>query len=133
MQHIAHPSRSRSCELIDCTYSVWYIPFRSGTNLSLCSGPILLVSSFLRLIGFSGADLQFEWYRFGTGYGNMIHLANVYISPWDTPFLCGIIAAVVQCFFAYRIWTLQRDYWWLCLLIVLVRIYQWDNLDICQC
>ncbi|KAF9465214.1 hypothetical protein BDZ94DRAFT_416157 [Collybia nuda] len=69
----------------------------------------------------SAADLYF-W--FASGYGNMIHLGNVYISPWDTPFLCGIIAAVVQCFFAYRIWTLQRNYWWLSVLIVLTSTVQ---------
>lgn len=60
-------------------------------------------------------------YRFASGYGNLNHLGNVNISPADTPILCGIIAAVVQCFFAYRIFTLRRSYLWICILIVLVR------------
>ncbi|KAF9460066.1 hypothetical protein BDZ94DRAFT_1311841 [Collybia nuda] len=69
----------------------------------------------------STADL---YYWFASGYGNMIHLAGVYISPWDTPFLCGISAAVVQCFFAHRIWMLRRNYWWLSVLIVLTSMIQ---------
>ena len=59
--------------------------------------------------------------RYASGFGNLIHLGNVNISPADTPILCGIIAAVVQFFFAYRIYTLRRSYWWICVLIVLVR------------
>jgi len=69
----------------------------------------------------TAADLYF-WYA--TGFGNLIHLGNVNISPADTPILCGIIAAVVQFFFAYRIYTLRRSYWWICVLIVLTSILQ---------
>ncbi|KAF8065018.1 hypothetical protein FPV67DRAFT_1671310 [Lyophyllum atratum] len=69
----------------------------------------------------SAADL---YYWFSSGYGNMIALGDTFISPLDTPFLCGIIAAVVQCFFAYRIWTLKRSYWWLVVLIVLTAMLQ---------
>ncbi|KJA23683.1 hypothetical protein HYPSUDRAFT_215004, partial [Hypholoma sublateritium FD-334 SS-4] len=69
----------------------------------------------------TAADLYF-W--FGTGYGNLAHLGNVNISPADTPIFCGIIAAVVQCFFAYRIFTLRRSYLWVCILIVLTSVVQ---------
>ncbi|KAF9463523.1 hypothetical protein BDZ94DRAFT_601428 [Collybia nuda] len=69
----------------------------------------------------STADVYF-W--FASGYGNMLRLGDVYVSPWDTPFLCGIIAATVQCFFAYRIWKIQRNYWWLSVLILLTALVQ---------
>ncbi|KJA15145.1 hypothetical protein HYPSUDRAFT_208133 [Hypholoma sublateritium FD-334 SS-4] len=69
----------------------------------------------------TAADLYF-W--FGSGYGNLTRLGNVNISPADTPILCGIIAAVVQCFFAYRIFTLRRSYWSICVLIILISIMQ---------
>ncbi|KJA19077.1 hypothetical protein HYPSUDRAFT_204820 [Hypholoma sublateritium FD-334 SS-4] len=69
----------------------------------------------------TAADLYF-W--FGTGYGNLARLGEVNISPADTPIFCGIIAAVVQCFFAYRIFTLQNSYRWVCLLIVLTSVVQ---------
>jgi len=69
----------------------------------------------------TAADLYF-W--FASGFGNLNHLGNVDISPADTPILCGIIAAVVQCFFAYRIFTLRRSYLWICILIVLTSMVQ---------
>jgi len=69
----------------------------------------------------TAADLYY-WYA--NGFGNLIHLGNVYISPADTPVLCGIIAAVVQCFFAYRIFTLRRAYWWISVLIVFTSLVQ---------
>ncbi|KAF8073446.1 hypothetical protein FPV67DRAFT_747244 [Lyophyllum atratum] len=64
------------------------------------------------------------YYWFASGYGNMIRLGSVYVSPLDTPFLCGIIAAVVQCFFAYRIWTLRRSYKWICVGIIATSLVQ---------
>ncbi|KAF8883645.1 hypothetical protein CPB84DRAFT_1789931 [Gymnopilus junonius] len=69
----------------------------------------------------TAADLCF-W--FASGFGNMNHLGNVNISPVDTPILCGIIAAVVQCFFAYRIYNLRRSLLWVSVLIVLTSIVQ---------
>ncbi|KJA23713.1 hypothetical protein HYPSUDRAFT_39549 [Hypholoma sublateritium FD-334 SS-4] len=69
----------------------------------------------------TSADLYF-W--FATGYGNVTHLGNVNISPVDTPVLCGIIAAIVQCFFAYRIFTLRRSYLWICVLIIVTSVVQ---------
>ncbi|KJA23664.1 hypothetical protein HYPSUDRAFT_121053, partial [Hypholoma sublateritium FD-334 SS-4] len=59
----------------------------------------------------TAADLYF-W--FASGFGDLSHLGNVNISPADTPILCGLIAAVVQCFFAYRIYTLRKSYLWIC-------------------
>ncbi|KJA17065.1 hypothetical protein HYPSUDRAFT_98518, partial [Hypholoma sublateritium FD-334 SS-4] len=61
---------------------------------------------------------------FASGYGNINHLEKVNISRIATPIMCGIIAAVVQCFFAYRIFTLRRSYLWICMLIVLTSIMQ---------
>lgn len=69
----------------------------------------------------NGADLYF-W--FASGYGNLNHLGTVNISWVDTPIQCGIIAAVVQCFFAYRIYTLRRSYLWICIVIVFLALVQ---------
>jgi len=67
------------------------------------------------------ADLYF-WY--GTGFGNLNHLGNVNVSPVDTPLLCAMVAAIVQCFFAFRIVTLRRSFLWIAVLIVLLSILQ---------
>jgi hypothetical protein len=69
----------------------------------------------------TGADMYF-W--FATGFGNMDHIGNVNITPADIPLLCGIIAGVVQFFFAYRIYTLRRSYLWISILIVLTSLVQ---------
>ncbi|KAF8073435.1 hypothetical protein FPV67DRAFT_1666203 [Lyophyllum atratum] len=99
---------------------VYYLNFPDDTlfNKSLVYGTYILE---IVQTAMTAADLYF-W--FASGYGNMLHLGSVYISPADTPILCGIIAAVVQLFFAYRIFTLRRSYLWICVLIVLTSIVQ---------
>jgi uncharacterized membrane protein len=75
--------------------------------------------------------------RFGEGYGNMTYLDETYLSPLDTPALCGIMAAIVQMFYAFRIVSLRKSLrWvagWICLtsatqtvaaLISAVKAYQ---------
>ncbi|KAF8073437.1 hypothetical protein FPV67DRAFT_746656 [Lyophyllum atratum] len=69
----------------------------------------------------TAADLH---YWFASGYGNMTHLLDPYIAPLDTPIMCGILAAVVQCFFAFRIFKLRRSYLWICILIFLTAMVQ---------
>jgi len=99
---------------------VYYLNFPDDTLFNKC----LVYGSYIFEVvqtAMTAADL---YYWFASGYGNMIHLGNVYISPADTPVLCGIIAAVVQCFFAYRIFTLRRSYLWICVLIILTSIVQ---------
>ncbi|KAF8338647.1 hypothetical protein F5887DRAFT_1077582 [Amanita rubescens] len=56
---------------------------------------------------FNGADV-FHWYA--AGYGNLEMLNKVNFSPFDTPMLGAIVPFIVQLFFSYRIWTLQKSY-----------------------
>jgi uncharacterized membrane protein len=66
----------------------------------------------------SGADL---YYRFASGFGNMKHLANPYLSAFEVPLIGSAISLPVQFFFAYRVWLLsEKKSWWLCLIICLV-------------
>lgn len=65
--------------------------------------------------------------RFATGFSNISHMNNVNLTPVDVPMLCGLIASVVQIFFAHRIYTLRRGYWVICCLIVLVRALLLSN------
>ncbi|KAK7436365.1 hypothetical protein VKT23_019213 [Stygiomarasmius scandens] len=50
----------------------------------------------------------YHW--FAKGFGNMITLDDPYISAFDSPFLDGLIALMVQLFFCYRIWVLHKSY-----------------------
>ncbi|KAF8073448.1 hypothetical protein FPV67DRAFT_1666214 [Lyophyllum atratum] len=103
---------------------IYYLNFPDDKLSTKCLGEAPVYGTYLFEVAqtcLTGADV---FYWFASGYGNMIHLGNVYISPLDTPFLCGIIAAVVQCFFAYRIWTLQRSYRWICVGILATSLVQ---------
>jgi hypothetical protein len=76
---------------------------------------------FLELVQtvLNGADL-FHW--FASGYGNIDHLFAPFASPYDGPILQSVVSAIVQNFYAYRIWVLSnKQCRWLCLLICLVR------------
>ncbi|GLB45495.1 hypothetical protein LshimejAT787_2300550 [Lyophyllum shimeji] len=99
---------------------VYYLNFPDDTlfNKGLVYGTYIIE---IAQTAMTAADL---YYWFASGYGNMIHLGHVYISPADTPILCGIIAVIVQCFFAYRIFMLRRSYLWICILIVLTALLQ---------
>ena len=58
----------------------------------------------------AGAD---AYYWFCSGYGNLQHLDNTYLSPFDTPMLGSIIAFIVQVFFCHRIWKLRTNNWYI--------------------
>ena len=57
------------------------------------------------------------------GFGDMESLKKSNLSPIDSPTIDAVISFIVQGFFAYRIWTLDKRALWLCLLIVIVRIF----------
>ncbi|KAF5329593.1 hypothetical protein D9619_009421 [Psilocybe cf. subviscida] len=64
------------------------------------------------------------YFWFATGFSNISHMNNVNLTPVDVPMLCGLIASVVQIFFAHRIYTLRRGYWVICCLIALTSLVQ---------
>jgi len=61
----------------------------------------------------------FHWYA--AGYGDMRVLIDPFISPLDVPILDGLLAFIVQSFFCWRIWVLQKSIW-LPILVVLVSM-----------
>ena len=66
----------------------------------------------------SGSDL---YYWFVSGYGNIRHLTDPHLTPFDTVILESLVSFSVQLFFAYRIWVLSlKKFWWYCLIICLV-------------
>jgi uncharacterized membrane protein len=69
----------------------------------------------------SAADL-YHW--FAVGYGNLDYLDQTYLSPVDTPMLCGIMASIVQIFYAYRIYALRRSLKWVSVFIIATSITQ---------
>ncbi|KAK0201050.1 hypothetical protein DFS33DRAFT_1099023 [Desarmillaria ectypa] len=51
------------------------------------------------------------WHTFGTGWGDPDALTKIDVSWEPLPALNGFIAAMVQSFYVYRIWTLTKNAW----------------------
>jgi hypothetical protein len=64
---------------------------------------------------------MFQW--FGSGYGNLIELGNIQLSGVDTPMLGAFVAAAVQLFYCYRIYTINKKAWWISVFVALVRAF----------
>ncbi|RDB21486.1 hypothetical protein Hypma_011894 [Hypsizygus marmoreus] len=64
----------------------------------------------------------FDW--FGTGFGDIQNLADPGVGPIYTPIMGSIMALVVEIFFCYRIWVINRKAWWWSLVIAAVSITQ---------
>jgi hypothetical protein len=66
----------------------------------------------------SGADL---YYWFAAGFGDMNHLDTPFASPFDVPLIESLVSAMVQFFYAYRVWVLSnRQSRSFCLIICIV-------------
>ena len=68
----------------------------------------------------SGLALVDLFYLISTGTD--VYVVDPLLSPWIGPiFVGGVVAVIVQSFFAYRIWVLSnKKAWWLCLTILFV-------------
>jgi hypothetical protein len=55
-----------------------------------------------------------------TGFGDVEGLQKSRFSPIDIPIMGAFISLIVQVFFCYRIWVLNRRLWWLCAIIAVV-------------
>jgi hypothetical protein len=65
-----------------------------------------------------GADL---YYWFIQGFGDVERLKDSHFAPIDIAIMHSIISLVVQEYFCYRIWTLNRRLSWFCVVIAIVR------------
>ena len=62
---------------------------------------------------------MYQW--FGSGYGNLLELGNIQLSGVDTPMLGAFVAAAVQMFYCYRIYTINEKAWSVSIIVGLVR------------
>ncbi|KAH9956591.1 hypothetical protein BC827DRAFT_744000 [Russula dissimulans] len=69
----------------------------------------------------TGADV---YYWFMAGFGDFDGLKKSRFSPIDIPTMDAFISLIVQVFFGYRIWTLNKRLWWLCLIIAALSVAQ---------
>ncbi|KAJ7286422.1 hypothetical protein C8J57DRAFT_663598 [Mycena rebaudengoi] len=64
----------------------------------------------------------YHW--FAVGYGNLFYLDDIYLSAIDTPMLGAFLAAIAQCYYCYRIWTINRSTLPICIFVVLLALAQ---------
>jgi hypothetical protein len=103
-----------------------YHIFKASSILSI-KRPSLYIAYFAFLLetvqtALTGADV---YYWFIAGFGNMERLEDSHFAAIDIPIIHSIISFVVQEYFCYRIWTLDRRSSKLCILIASVRIPQY--------
>lgn len=67
----------------------------------------------------TGADV---YYWFIEGFGDVERLKDSHFAPIDIPIMHATVSFIVQGYFCYRIWTLNRRSSKLCILIALVRV-----------
>jgi hypothetical protein len=91
--------------------------------LSLNSSYIVYTVFLLETVqtALTGADV-YHW--FASGYGDLNRLATPFASAIDVPIMESIVSAMVQFFYAYRVWILSNKSWWFCSLICLVSRLQ---------
>ncbi|KAI9445947.1 hypothetical protein H4582DRAFT_517421 [Lactarius indigo] len=69
----------------------------------------------------TGADI---YYWFVDGFGDVERLARSHFSPIDSPIMTTVISSMVQGYFCYRIWVLNKQSLWICLIIVVSAVTQ---------
>ncbi|KAI9449727.1 hypothetical protein BJY52DRAFT_225137 [Lactarius psammicola] len=69
----------------------------------------------------TGADI---YYWFITGFGDVEHLANSHFTPIDVAIMTAVISLIVQGFFCYRIWVLDKRSLWICCVIAVSAVTQ---------
>jgi hypothetical protein len=66
----------------------------------------------------TGADV---YYWFMAGFGDLSQLKKSIFGAIDIPTIDAIISLIVQWFYCYRIWVLNKQSWWISLIIAIVR------------
>lgn len=67
----------------------------------------------------TGSD---AYYWFVAGFGNVDRLRKSHLGPIDVPIINAIISLIVQGYFCYRIWVLNKRSPWICWIIAVVCI-----------
>ena len=61
----------------------------------------------------------------------MLVLGDVQLCVVDTPMIGAIVAAAVQMFYCYRIYTINKKAWWVSVIVALVRLFFFSLRGIC--
>lgn len=64
---------------------------------------------------------MYHW--FASGFGSILALGNIELSAVDTPMLGAFVAAAVQLFYCYRIYTINKKAWGASVVVASVRVF----------
>ncbi|KAH9175033.1 hypothetical protein EDB89DRAFT_2067183 [Lactarius sanguifluus] len=95
-------------------------------NFPMDGRPIKFLVYFVFLVetiqtALTGAD---GYYWFVAGFGNVEHLKNSHFFPIDVSVVGTIISFIVQGYFCYRIWVLNKQTSWICWIIAVAAVTQ---------
>ncbi|KAH9019687.1 hypothetical protein EDB85DRAFT_552951 [Lactarius pseudohatsudake] len=69
----------------------------------------------------TGADI---YYWFVAGFGNVERLRNPHFTPVNVPIIGAVMSVIVQGYFCYRIWVLNKRSSWICWIIAVAAVTQ---------
>jgi len=69
----------------------------------------------------TGADV---YYWFVAGFGNVDRLNKAHLGPIDVPIINAVTSLIVQGYFCYRIWVLNKRSSWVCWIIAVAAVTQ---------
>jgi len=98
---------------------IYHLCFNDQKKLRILVYSVFLLDTLQTVL--SAVDAH---YWFGSGFGNVLRLANPYFSAFDSPLMDGVISLVVQWYFCYRIWLLSNKSWYLPAFIGAVAVMQ---------
>ena len=68
-------------------------------------------------------SLYHMYHWFAEGFGSILALDKIQLSSVDTPMMGAFVAAAVQMFYCYRIYTINKKAWWISVIVALVRLF----------
>ena len=89
-------------------------------NCSLVSITVYTVFSMEFASSIMSIYDMYHW--FAKGFGSILALGDVQLSTVDTPMMGAFVAAAVQMFYCYRIYTINKKAWWISVVVALVRL-----------
>jgi hypothetical protein len=95
-------------------------------NFPQDSRPIKFLAYFVFLLetvqtALTGADI---YYWFVAGFGDVDRLRKSHYGPMDVPIITAVISLIVQGYFCYRIWVLNKRSSWVCWIIAVAAVTQ---------
>jgi len=99
---------------------IYYLTFPNDTKF--IKG--FVYSVFLVELAAIAMSISDTYHWFASGFGNVVSLNDVQLSPVDTAMMSAFVAAAVQMFYCYRIYMINKKAWWVSVIVALLALVQ---------